>query len=72
MGEGQNGLPTWKHLPDSQRRPEVRHDTHNAEGGWQHVWQSSGTPMDHRRQAGGKEKRRKAIRGRGLNMVNVG
>jgi hypothetical protein len=30
MGEGQDGLPTWKHLPDSQRRPEMRHD---REGG---------------------------------------
>jgi hypothetical protein len=30
MGEGQDGLPTWKHLPDSQRRPEIRHD---REGG---------------------------------------
>ena len=31
MGEGLDGLPTWKHLPDSQRRSEMRHDTHDSE-----------------------------------------
>jgi hypothetical protein len=35
------------------------------------VWQSSGTPIDHRRQARGEEKKEKAIGGRGLSIVNV-